>query len=109
MKDAMWRVNKEGDFKFSDATDPDQIVLFERDDFGEEVFNLIKKKFGTGINDVEIVRKFVENKTAFLKKHVTQALTYAENNSLIEVEPIKSNGNKRIKGSFPDGVLVNIK
>lgn len=109
MKDAMWRVSKEGDFKFSDATDPDQIVLFEREDFGDEVFSLIMEKFEKEKYDVDILKKFVEDETAFLDKHVTQALKFAEGNDLIEVEPIKSDGSKRRKGTFPSGVLVNIK
>lgn len=109
MKEAMWRVNKEGDFKFSDATNPDQIVMFERDNFGEEVFNLIKKKFITSKYDVEILKKFVENETAFLDKHMTQALNYAEANDLVEIDPLKTDGNKRRKGTFPNGVIINLK
>jgi three-Cys-motif partner protein len=109
MKEAMWRVKKEGDFKFSDATDPNQIVLFEKEDFGEEVFNLIKEKFITGKYDVEILKIFVENETAFLDKHVTQALIFAETNDLIEVDPLKTDGSKRRKGTLPNGVIVNLK
>lgn len=109
MKEAMWRVDKEGDFKFSDATNPDQIIMFERDDFGEEVFGLIKKKFGTGKYNVANIRKFVENDTAFLTKHLNQALKYAEDNSLIEVDELKKDGSKRRKGTFPDGTILNIK
>ena len=109
MKEAMWRVNKEGDFKFSDATNPDQIVMFEREDFGQDVFALIKEKFNTGKNDVETLKKFVENETAFLTKHLNQALKYAKDNSLIDVDDIKKDGNKRKKGTFPDGTTLNIK
>jgi hypothetical protein len=29
MKEAMWKVDESGEFRFSDATDPDQLVLFE--------------------------------------------------------------------------------
>ena len=109
MKEAMWRVDKEGDFKFSDATNPEQIIMFEREDFGEEVLGLIKNKFGTGKNEVEILRKFVENETAFLSKHLNQALKFAEDNSLIEVDELKKDGSKRRKGTFPDGTILNIK
>ena len=109
MKEAMWRVDKEGDFKFSDATNPGQTVLFERDDFGEEVFKLIKEKFEKKKSDVDILKKFVQAETAFLDKHVTQALIFAEANELIEVDPIKKNGKKRRKGSFPAGAFITIK
>ena len=109
MKDAMWKVSKEGDFKFSDATDPDQIVLFEREDFGEDVFSLIKEKFEKKKYDVDILKIFVQDETAFLDKHVTQAFKFAEANDLIEVEPIKKDGKKRRKGSFPVGTFITIK
>jgi hypothetical protein len=29
MKEAMWKVDERGEFRFSDATDPNQLVLFE--------------------------------------------------------------------------------
>jgi len=109
MKEAMWKVNKEGDFKFYDATNPNQIIMFEKDNFGEEVFNLIKAKFGQAKQNVDNVKKFVENETAFLDKHFTQAMKYAEESNLIEVDPLKVDGSKRRKGTFPDGVLITIK
>ena len=109
MKCAMWKEGKEGEFKFSDATNPNQIIMFEKDNFGEEVFHLIKEKFGNGKYDVDIIKKFVENETAFLDKHCTQAMNYAEENNLIEVDIVKVDGNKRRKGTFPPGVLITIK
>jgi three-Cys-motif partner protein len=109
MKEAMWKVNKEGDFKFSDATNPNQIIMFEKDNFGEEVFNLIKAKFGPAKQNVDNVKKFVENESAFLDKHYTQAMKYAEENNLIEVDAVKADGSKRRKGTFPEGVLITIK
>ncbi len=30
MKEAMWKVDESGEFRFSDATDPNQFVLFEK-------------------------------------------------------------------------------
>jgi hypothetical protein len=108
MKEAMWRVDKEGDFKFSDATNPNQTVLFEKEDFSEEVFNLVKDKFSIGKNDVKILQNFVENETAYLIKHLNQALKYAEKNSLITVEPIKKNAKKRKRGTFPIGTILEL-
>ena len=67
MKEVMWHVDKEGDFNFSDATNPNQIVLFEKVDFGREVFDLIKEKYAPSSYDVEIFRFFIEDNTAFLK------------------------------------------
>jgi len=108
MKEAMWRVSKEGDFNFSDSTDPSQIVLFTMEDFGEEVFGLIKNKFVSSKVDVEKIKKYVEDETAFLDKHFTQALKFGEQKKLIEVDEIKKDGSKRRRGTFPEGTIVKI-
>lgn len=108
MKEAMWKVDDEGLYRFSDATDVNQIVLFQND-YKENIFTILKSEFGTDKIDVIDLKKFIENKTPYLEKHLKDALRYAEANNLIEVEPIKSDGSKRIKGTFPNGVLVNIK
>jgi three-Cys-motif partner protein len=106
MKDAMWKVSSEGDFSFSDSTDPDQIILFTKDDFGNEVFNLLKEKFNSRKVDVKEIKQYVEDYTPFLDKHSTQALRFAEQNNLIEVDELKKDGSKRRKGSFPEGTLI---
>lgn len=109
MKESMWRVDKEGDFKFSDATDPNQIVFLEKDDFSEEVLTLLHKKFSSGIYDVSVLKIFIENETAFLVKHLNQALKFAESKSFIEVNPTKRDGTKRRKGTFPEGTIIKVK
>ena len=106
MKEAMWRVSAEGDFSFSDSTDPNQTVLFTKEDFGEEVFNLIKAKF-TSL-EVEKIKKYVEDETAYLDKHLTQALKFGENGKLIRVNELKQDGSKRRKGTFPEGTIIKI-
>jgi three-Cys-motif partner protein len=110
MKEAMWRVSKEGDFSFSDSTNPNQIVLFTKEDFGEEVFRIIKDKFAALELevDVEEIKKYVEDETAFLDKHLTQALKFGENGELIQVNELKRDGSKRRKGTFPNGTLIKI-
>jgi three-Cys-motif partner protein len=108
MKEAMWRVSSEGDFSFSDSTNPNQIVLFTKEDFGEQVFSLIKNKFNSSNVEVDKIKKYVEDETAFLDKHLTQALKFAENGNLIQVNELKRDGSKRRKGTFPEGTIINI-
>jgi three-Cys-motif partner protein len=107
MKEAMWRVSKEGDFSFSDSTNPNQIVLFTKEDFGNEVFILIKDKFQFIKVDVEEIKHYVEDETPFLDKHLTQALKFGEQNNLINIDEMKRDGSKRRKGTFPEGTLIN--
>ena len=94
MKEAMWSVSKEGDFTFSDSTNPNQIVLFTKEDFGVEVFSLIKNKFTSSEVEVEKIKKYVEDETAFLDKHLIQALKFGENGKLIQVNEIRRDGSK---------------
>lgn len=107
MKEAMWRVSKEGDFSFSDSTNPNQIVLFTKEDFGEEIFKVLKKKFKNKTIDVIELKNYVEDETAYLDKHLNQALRFAEHNNFITVNELKKDGQKRRKGSFPEGTIIN--
>lgn len=106
MKQAMWNIDNEGFFQFSDGTDQNQFVLFQPDT-RKELFDILKKKKSRNRYEVKEVKKFVENETAFLEKHMKESLKYAEENGLIFVEPIKSNKKKRIGKTFPDDVIIN--
>lgn len=107
IKEAMWSVSKEGDFSFSDSTNPDQIVLFTKEDFGEDIFNVLKEKFNNKTVDVMELKNYVEDETAFLDKHLNQALRFAESSNFIAVNELKKDGQKRRKGSFPKGTIIN--
>ena len=50
----------------------------------------------------QTVREFVEDKTAFLKKHMTAALKQEEGAKKLSVEPLKTDGKKRRANSYPD-------
>lgn len=102
MKEAMWKVDPDGDFRFSDATNPDQLVLFEPTATQTLVDNLRKEFVGKGQVTGATVRKFVENKTAYLKKHMTAALKQEEDTSKVRVEPLKTDGKRRRANSYPD-------
>jgi len=106
MKEAMWNVDKEGHYRFSDSTDQNQTALFQRD-VAKELFDIINKNRSKDKYEVKTIKKYVEDKTAFLEKHMKESLRYAEKNDLIKVEPIKSNGEKRHGKTFPDDVIVN--
>ena len=106
MKEAMWRVSKEGDFNFSDSTNPNQVVLFTKEDFGEEIFNDLYEKFNNKTIDVLELKTYVKDETAYLDKHLNQALRFAEQNNFIKVNELKKDGTKRRKGTFPEGTIV---
>jgi three-Cys-motif partner protein len=108
MKEAMWKVDPMGEFTFSDSTDPYQHVLFAQPHF-EQLANQIVTAFkGAGRIPVSRIETFVNDQTAFLRKHMGEALKYLEGTFAIIVDPIKMGGSKRRAGSFPNDVLVTI-
>jgi len=107
MKEAMWALDPEGKFSFSDATDPEQKVLFGR---GCEPApsNQILRLFAANQRiPVKDIISFIEDKTIYLKKHVKAALRKLESEERILVHPVKSGGQKRKRHSFPDDVLID--
>lgn len=106
MKEAMWRVNPEGEFRFSDATNPDQMVLFEADTTSS-LANLLRIQFvGKGWVAGGDVLKYIENKTAYLKKHMTATLKEEESAERVQVKPIKTDGTKRRANTYPDSARI---
>lgn len=102
MKEAMWNVDPDGEFKFSDATNPNQLVLFEADATPTLAEQLRKEFCAKGTVTGRKVREFVEDNTAFLKKHMTVALKQAEEASKLRVEPLKTDGKRRRANTYPD-------
>ena len=107
MKEAMWKVDPDGEFRFSDATNPDQLVLFDHDS-SEPLLRHLREMFASkGLIDTVRIKKHVEEDTPYLKKHMTGALKLGENEGCIHVEPTKVDGKKRRAKTFPDGVMIS--
>lgn len=109
MKESMWKVDESGNFIFSDATNPNQQILFDPGIEQKEILSKqIYDKFKSGrLVPSHQIRMFVENETAYLKKHMTSAMIYLESENKIFVEEFKSNGKRRKKNSFPDDSLIS--
>jgi len=102
MKEAMWKVDPDGDFRFSDATNPSQMVLFEADPTTVLAAQVREEFRSKGTVTGFQVRIFVENGTAYLKKHMTGALKQEEQSGRVKVDDIKTDGKKRRANSYPD-------
>ena len=102
MKEAMWKLDPDGEFKFSDATNPNQLVLFEADATPTLVEQLREEFRNRGPVTGRTVREFVEEKTAFLKKHLTAALNEEEKTLKLAVERLKTDGKPRRANTYPD-------
>lgn len=106
MKEAFWRVDSQGGFRFSDRTNPNQQVLFELDP-SADLAKELKRTFSGTTQSSENIITFVENKTAYIETHAKRALVYLENKNEISIEPTKSDGKKRKKNTFPCGVTIH--
>ena len=106
MKEAMWKVDPDGKFTFSDATDPAQLVLFTQD-HTPSILDALCMRFKGG-SDVSVsrIKKWVRDETPFLDSHMKAALRMGEEKERVKVNLIKTSGERRRRGTFPDEVLV---
>lgn len=105
MKEAFWKVDSERGFQFSDATNPNQLVMFEVDP-SPTLAETLLQTYVFQTTSVGQVQRFIEEQTPFLAKHMHSALKLLENNGQITVQPLKRDGKKRKAGTFPKGVIV---
>jgi three-Cys-motif partner protein len=107
MKEAMWKVDEEGQFRFSDATNPLQPVLF-RVDHTPQLLDTICHQFAGQSNvGVAQIQEWVWGSTPFLDKHMKAALRRGEQEDRFIVHSIKRDGKKRLRGTFPAGVMID--
>ncbi len=107
MKEAMWKVDPFGDFTFSDSTNPAQQIMFAAP--ATQLLALgLSLKFGkTAPISIEKVETYVYDHTAFVRKHMSDALRTLESDGRLKVAQTKTDGKKRRAGSFPNEVVVS--
>ena len=97
MKEAMWKVDETGEFTFSDATDPNQLILFEKEPRLEKLKQKILDRFAGKEATVEEVEEFVLAETAFRETHYKrQILRPMEQADPPELKPINPAPERRI-------------
>ncbi len=106
MKEVMWSNDDTGRFEYSSATH-DQLTFMPL--FNKSILkDLILKEFSSKkATKASQILNFVLFDTDFLEKHAREVLIELEQDNIIIVNPIKSNGDKRIKGTFPEDVIIN--
>jgi len=103
MKYAMWKVNPAGAFRFSDRTNPNQIILFSPQPDYSLLKRLIIAEFTRKEVSIEQLEEFVLIKTPFRETHYKkQILNPMENSAKIKVITNK----KRRKGTYPPGTMI---
>jgi len=105
MKESFWKVDTFSGYKFSDKTNPDQLVLFLGDP-SEIVASILSAKFkGLTVLTNEIFL-FINNDTSYIESHAKGALKRLEEKGVIQVQPIKKDGKKRRASYFPLDVII---
>ena len=85
MKEAMWKVGEAGEFRFSDATNPNQAVLFEYSPDFDALRRQIRKRFDGQETTVGEIEEFVLTETAFRETHYkVQVLKPLESAGVVE-------------------------
>jgi len=105
MKEAMWRVDKTGTFQFSDATNPNQTMLFENGPNYAQLKKILLKEFkGKSVNVADL-ENFIITQTPFRETHYkTHILREMEKANPPEVNITCSI--QRRKGNFTPTCIV---
>jgi hypothetical protein len=106
MKESMWKLDPVGDFRFSDATNPDQQVLFTEPPTAGLASDLRSHFRGRPQMQITSVEEYVQNDTAYLRKHMGDALKLLEKSGDLAVADTKADGKKRRRGTYPNDALI---
>lgn len=108
MKEAFWAVDAAGGYRFSDATNPDQLLLFDEDPAPKLAQDLQSQFAGRKIRVAEII-PWIDDETAYTERHMKAALRLLETNQCVTVDALKADGKKRKAGTFPADVIVQFR
>lgn len=102
MKEAMWRVDKSGEFRFSDATDPRQFVLFGDEPQYDILERQLVARFANQEPTIREIEEFVVSETAFRETHykrqILRIMELAQPPRLLPINPPMD----RRPGTYPN-------
>ncbi|MEG3620218.1 three-Cys-motif partner protein TcmP [Magnetovibrio sp. PR-2] len=102
MKEAMWRTDSSGEFTFSDATDPNQMIMFANEPNFAELSRQIQKVFNGQTVTVEEIEEYILTETAFRESHYKrQVLRPLELSNPPKIQ-VLSAPEKRRPGTYSD-------
>ncbi|MDD5568088.1 MAG: three-Cys-motif partner protein TcmP [Candidatus Omnitrophica bacterium] len=105
MKEAMWKVDDSGEFKFSDAEHGEQLRFKFTVNHEDNLWGILMAKFhGQKVSGLAI-KNFVCDKTIYLDKHKTAALKKHESSDISKKDSIIVSNRIRNYG-YPDQALI---
>ena len=102
IKEAMWRVDESGTYTFSDATDPNQSVLFAAEPDRGLLKDLILDQFRGLEASIDEIERYVVRETPFRETHYKKVLQTLEADG--EFKPVNPSGTRR-RGTYADANL----
>lgn len=108
IKEVFWKVDHQNGCRFSDRTNPNQLVLFENAPSSEVEILLQQSYVGRTVMTDEIF-VFINNNTSYIETHAKQALKRLEQCQKIQVNSQKIDGAVRKKGTFPLGTIITFR
>jgi len=103
MKEAMWKADESGEFRFSDATNPNQLILFGKAPHLPALRQQILTAFSSKDAPVREVETFVLKETAFRETHYKGVLKTLEAEGKLTV--INAAPGRRA-GTFGNGAMM---
>jgi three-Cys-motif partner protein len=109
MKEAMWRLDATGEFRFSDGVSPEQATLFTPEPARDFTPVLWRHFRGQTVCSDEVLQ-YTRDETPFLEKHARGALRLLEadngyNGMAVEIGKKKRDGSVR-KSGYPKGTRI---
>jgi hypothetical protein len=102
MKEAMWKVDESGEFRFSDATDPNQMVFFSKSPPFDQLAKVILARFRNSEKSVAEIEEFVLAETGFRETHYkTKVLRPLELSVPPRIEAVNPSLGRRL-GTYAD-------
>lgn len=106
MKEAMWKVDESGAFRFSDATDPNQIVLFESGPDAADLQRRILEAFRGKSVSIEKLETFVVEKTPYRETHLRKFALIPIEAAVPPQLEVLTGSRPRRKSTYPRGSTV---
>lgn len=106
MKEAFWAVDPVNGYTFSDASNPDQLVLLTEDHPSSLADDIRDHFAGQSVHSRDVCT-FVEDSTPFLRSHMLAALKVLEARGDIQVAPVKADGTRRNAGQYPPLAVID--
>jgi len=106
MKEAMWKVDEGGTFQFSDATDPNQSILFEAGPDAADLRKRVLEVFQGREVSIEKLEEFVITRTPYRETHLRKTILVPMEKAIPPgIEAVQAPPSRR-RGQYPKGTVI---